>query len=106
MRYTGGHFSGAIAILDECERLGIPVRIRQVIVPGINDTEDNLTATAALLSPYTVIERVELLPFRKLCLEKYTSLGIPFPLADTPAANARKVGELEAKLAKMMKKAR
>ena len=104
LRYTGGHLSGALAILDECERLGKPVRIRQVIVPGLGDTEDNLTATAALLSPYTVVERVELLPFRKLCLEKYTSLGIPFPLADTPAANAREVGELEARLSKMMEK--
>ena len=32
------------------------------------------------------MEKVELLPFRTLCIEKYAALGIPFPLEGTPPA--------------------
>lgn len=94
-RYTGGSISGALAVLRHCEKLGKPVYIRQVIIPGINDTVENVNATAELLRGYGCIEKIELLPFRKLCLEKYEALGIPFPLSDTPAADAVAVGELE-----------
>ena len=97
-RYTGGSLSGALRILKECESLGKPVWIRQVIVPGINDTEADTDSAAELLSGYRCIERIELLPFRTLCLEKYEALGIPFPLAGTPAASAARVSELEALL--------
>ena len=96
--YTGGTLSGAMSVLRECERVGRPVWIRQVTVPGINDTEADIDALAELLSPYTVIERAELLPFRRLCLEKYDSLAIPFPLRDTPAADAATVKALEDRL--------
>ena len=30
-----------------------------------------------------MVKKIELLPFRNLCKEKYEALGIPFPLADT-----------------------
>ena len=60
-----------------------PVWIRQVIVPDVNDSEAELSLLASLLLPYrAIIEKVELLPFKKLCLEKYDALGIEFPLRE------------------------
>ena len=32
-------------------------------------------------------EKLEVLPFHKLCMEKYERLGLEFPLKDTPAMN-------------------
>lgn len=94
--YTGGSISGAMKILRHCEDTGKPVWVRHVVVPGINDTEDDVNRLAKLLSPYRCIEKTEFLPFRKLCIEKYKNLGIPFPLEDTPAASAEEVKKLEA----------
>ncbi len=85
-RYVHGSISGAIGVLELAERINKPVWVRHVIVPGINDTEAAMLSLAKLLSGYSCIERLELLPFRKLCLEKYERLGIDFPLKDTPAA--------------------
>lgn len=96
-RYTGGSLANTLHFLENAERLGIEVWIRQVIVPGRTDRPESLEATAKLLSRYSCISRVELLPFRKLCLEKYQALGIPFPLADTPAADPAVVRGLEKK---------
>ena len=36
---------------------------------------------------YPNLEKLEFLPFHKLCLEKYDRLGLEFPLRDTPAMN-------------------
>ena len=85
-RYVRGSISGPLRILEHAEAANKPVWVRRVIVPGINDTEADMVSLAKLLSGYGCIERVELLPFRKLCLEKYERLGIQFPLKDTPAA--------------------
>ena len=34
------------------------------------------------------------MPFRKLCLEKYRTLGIEFPLENTPEMSEAKIREL------------
>ena len=93
-RNTGGSFSQTVAFLDELERRGMPVWIRQVVVPGVNDKRENIESLKRLLSGYTVIEKVELLPFRKLCLEKYDALGIPFPFRDTPEMSEAEIKKL------------
>lgn len=43
---------------------------------------------------YNCVTKTELQPFRKLCLEKYQALGIPFPLADTPEADEKTMEKL------------
>ncbi len=93
-RHTGGSLSMPIDVLSLCERIKKPVWIRQVVIPGINDTEKDAIALRELLSGYSCIEKIELLPFRKLCLEKYESLGIPFLLSDVPEATPKRVAEL------------
>ncbi len=93
-RNTGGSFLQTVAFLEELKRRNMPTWIRRVIIPNVNDTREDMLRLRELLSGYTNIERVELLPFRKLCLEKYQSLGIEFPLADTPEMSEAKIREL------------
>ena len=93
--YTGADTRGAMKLLERCEETGKRVWIRHVVVPGINDTESDARVLGEILKPYSCIDRIEFLPFRKLCLEKYESLGIPFALADTPEADADNVKRIE-----------
>ena len=60
--------------------------LRHVVVPGLNDGPAAAERLAALAKRYENVEKVELLPFRNLCIEKYAALGIPFPLQNTPPA--------------------
>ena len=55
-----------------------------MVVPGLTDGQDHLRRLLAFLAPYSNLQKIELLPFRKLCLEKYDALGIPFPLREVP----------------------
>lgn len=79
----GGKLSQTMQFLELCEKMEKSVWIRHVVVPGITDTPEEIKALKRLISPFSCVEKIELLPFHKLCLEKYEKLGIEFPLKDT-----------------------
>ena len=81
-RYVGCSLAAPLAFLDRLEARGIPAWIRQVLIRGKNDSEQDLKQSAQLLDGRSNIQRIELLPFRRLCLEKYKNLGIDFPFAE------------------------
>lgn len=71
---------------------GTPMWIRFVLVPGLTDDPANVAAVAAIVADLPSVQRVEVLPFHRLAAAKYASMGLPFPLPDTPAPG---VGLLE-----------
>ncbi len=92
---TGASLRDVLDFLAYLDEKNIPTWIRQVIIPDINDTKQSVLRLRELISPYKNVTRVELLPFRKLCLEKYEQMGIPFPLRDTPECTSEKIEELK-----------
>ena len=82
------------ADFDQIERFlqltamkNVPLWIRHVVVPGLTDGMDHLRRVKAKAESYPNFEKLEFLPFHKLCMEKYERLGLEFPLKDTPAMN-------------------
>ncbi len=94
-RYIDGSLGKTLDFLDYLEEKGIETWIRHVVVPGINDTEEDILNLKKILSPYECITKTELLPFRTLCLEKYENMGIEFPLRDTEQMGKEKLKELQ-----------
>lgn len=94
-RYIGGSLDKTMDFLGYLEEKGIETWIRHVVVPGINDTKEDILKLKELLSPYKCITKTELLPFRTLCLEKYENMGIEFPLRDTEQMDKEKLKELQ-----------
>ena len=78
-------------------RSGKPMVIRVPVIPGYNDDEANLVATARFVAAElnACVRQVQLLRYRKLGVEKYASLGLDYPLAEleTPA-----VGQAEQRI--------
>ncbi len=97
-KYTGKGIDEVLAFLDKTSEYNIPVHVREVIVPGINDNENYIKSLKELLSKYSNIEKIDLLPFRKLCLEKYEEMGIDFRLKDTEEMSKIRTTELESLL--------
>lgn len=93
-KYTDSDFDSVIKFLDLTKENDTPVWIRQVIVPGINDTKENILELLEFLKKYDNVEKIELLPFRKLCVPKYDNLGIEFPLKNTPEMSQEGIDEL------------
>lgn len=94
-RHIGISLRQVMDFLMLLEEKGVSVWIRQVVVPGVNDTPDDMRRLQNLLEGFSCIKKVELLPFRKLCLEKYQQMGIAFPLQDVPEASIQDVARLQ-----------
>ena len=80
--------------MDLVKKMNIPLWIRRVVVPGINDTKEHIIKLVDFLEAYPNVEKIELLPFRKLCLEKYVTMGIPFALEQVPEMTEMETGKL------------
>ncbi len=72
----------------------IPTTIRQVIIPTINDSEENITKLNEIVKKYSCIDNVELLPFKKICQIKYDSMKIEFPFAHIPTPTKETMNKL------------
>lgn len=81
---VGCSMNSVMDFLGYIDSQAIPTTLRQVIIPTLNDTEENITRLISVRNSHSCVDSVELLPFRKLCETKYDNLGISFPLADVP----------------------
>lgn len=59
---------------------GIPVTIRTPVVPGCNDSVENIMGIAEFIAQVPGIVEYELLPYHELGRNKYTALGKPYEL--------------------------
>ena len=81
-KYVGCELSKVLDFLSYLNEKKIPTTIRQVIIPTVNDDEASVTSLKNLLLPFTNVNKVELLGFRKICQSKYDQLEIAFPFAN------------------------
>ena len=58
----------------------IPMWVRQVLVPGYTDDENDLLKLKEFLSQMNNIERIEILPYHNLGKYKWENLGQEYPL--------------------------
>lgn len=94
-RFVGCGMDAPLRFLKELDARNVPTRLRQVVIPTVNDTEENVRALAAVAAAHPCVREVELLPFRKLCEEKYRQLNIPFPFADLPETSPKTIEKLK-----------
>lgn len=70
---------------------GKPIWIRQVLVPGITDNEDDLLKLKEFIFSLKTVEKVELLPYHDLGKFKWENLGLRYPLSDVRPATLEDV---------------
>jgi pyruvate formate lyase activating enzyme len=77
-RWTGTDNRRILKNLARLMEMGIPFRARVPLIPGVTDTEENLTATARLLEGAKALERVELMGYNRAAGAKYGQLGLNY----------------------------
>ena len=78
-KYVGCSIDKPLYFLDELNKRNIPTWLRQVIIPTLNDDIQNIEKLKEIAKTHACVEKVELLPFRKICKSKYDNMGIEFP---------------------------
>jgi len=61
---------------------GKPMHIRLVVVPGLNDSRDELSARMEIVNEFSTVEQVDLLPYHRYGVGKYERLGLDYPLVE------------------------
>ena len=97
-RYCRGSWAQTQAFAALAGEKRVPLWVRHVVVPGLNDSLEDLRAIQAQAESLPGFQKLEWLPFHNMCLEKYQQLGLPFPLAGTPALEDQDLAQLLAAL--------
>ena len=69
----------------------IPVWIRQVLIPGITNNEDDLIKLKEFLSSLKNIKKIELLPYHNMGAYKWKNLGFKYELENIPEASNEEI---------------
>lgn len=65
--------------------------VRVPIIPGINDTEEELEQIARFCSELRYLHHVQLLPYHRLGTDTYKKLGRPYPLAEVRSPSSEQM---------------
>ena len=94
-KLTGQNMDWFKNFLKKCQEKHKKMWLRQVIVPGYNDTEESVLKLKDFVSKLHNIEKVELLPYHSMAKEKYKKLGIKYRLENVLDMNKEKCKKLE-----------
>ena len=77
-RHTGASNERIHRNLRVLSGLGVPFVIRVPLIPGVTDTEANLSGIARLVAGMPGLRRVDLLPYNRAAGAKYAACGLKF----------------------------
>ncbi|MEG1149943.1 MAG: pyruvate formate-lyase-activating protein [Bacilli bacterium] len=93
-KITGLNMNKFNEFAKECIKLNKKLWLRQVIIPGINDSEEYIIKLKEYVKQFKNVQKVELLPYHLYGVEKYKKLNIKYPLENTPPMDLKKLEEL------------
>ena len=97
-KYVGCNLSTVLNFLSILNDKKLPTTIRQVIIPTINDTKQNILRLNEIAEKYTCVDKIELLPFKKICQVKYDNLGKEFQFGKLPTPSKEQMEKLNSLL--------
>ena len=86
-------------ILENLQRLGqgsVPLWVRVPVIPGVNDTEQNMLALRECLRDLPAVKRLDLLAYHNLGAGKHVSLGGDYAYKEIKAPPKERMAELAA----------
>lgn len=93
-KYLSMKLNDVLEFLALCEKLKKKIIIRHVVVPTMTDNEECISEIKRLAESVCTPKNIQLLPFKKMCIEKYEKLGIEFPLTDIPECSVETIERL------------
>ena len=97
-KHVGCSISKPLEFLRYLDENSVPTTIRQVIIPTLNDNGENIDFLNSLVGTYKCIDKIELLPFKKICKVKYDKMNMEFEFDKYETPSQKLIDELSAKL--------
>ncbi|WFA07970.1 pyruvate formate-lyase-activating protein [Tissierella sp. Yu-01] len=101
---TGVNMNGFYKFLSYLDDFTGKLWIRHVMVPGITDNEESIYKLFDRIAYLAdKIDRIEILPYHTMALDKYEALGREYRLKDVPEMDANKAMEYQEILTNLLK---
>ena len=100
---TGQDISGTEEFLKAVQERNIPLWIRHVVVPHLTEGEEHIRGLAEYIKGIRNVQKVELLPYHLLGVNKYKELGIPYRLDGVEAMDIETVNRLQKEVEEWLK---
>lgn len=84
---------------------GIPVWVRHVLVPTVNDSQEDLERLGQFIGTLKNVKKIEILPYHKLGVYKWEALGHKYPLQGIEPPTPESVANAQSILMKNWKPA-
>jgi pyruvate formate lyase activating enzyme len=65
------------------------------LIPTLNDSKENILRLKSIVSNKLCVDKIELLPFKKLCQTKYDNLNLEFKFGDLPTPTKADMEKLQ-----------
>ncbi|AWI06530.1 pyruvate formate-lyase-activating protein [Clostridium drakei] len=91
---VGQSKKGFDEFLQAVQEANTKLWIRHVVVPGITDSEEHIKKLASIIKSIKNVEKVELLPYHTLGVEKYNKMGIEYKLSNVDSMNKEELNKL------------
>lgn len=75
---AGGNIEEFWSFAEVLKKSNVKLWIRHVVVPGITDSENHMNKLKKIIDEFDNVEKVELLPYHTLGVNKYETMGIPY----------------------------
>ena len=92
-----------LQFVSKVQELNKPLWIRQVIVPKLNNSKHNIEHLAQFVNTLHNVQKVELLGYHILGVDKYKQQNIAYPLQGTPSLEEKEKQELQLYLQALLK---
>ena len=94
-QFTGRENDLILANAQLLSQRGVPMHIRLVMIPGINDSAARLRARMEIVSSLKSVQQVDILPYHRYGAGKYARLGLEYPLADLEEHTPEQIAEIQ-----------
>ena len=91
LRHTGMKNDQILANLTRLSNQGKPIWIRIPVIPDVNDNDGEMQAIASIVAACPSVERVTLMPYHTLGMNKYELLGMTVPYRTDKAIEAEQL---------------
>ncbi len=98
VEYTGVSNRLIVENLKSLTRWGETVIMRVPVIPGVNDSVDDIHALGAFVSSLEVVPEIQLLPYHQTGIDKYHRLGTEYKMNGTETPTLERMEEIVAEL--------
>ncbi len=92
---TSVDLTPTLEFIKYLEEIKKSVWLRYVLVPGYSDDENDLKKWAKFVSKFSVVKRVDILPFHQMAIYKWEKVGKDYKLKDTPTPSSEQIKKAE-----------